>query len=399
MPQHDTNSLLQFFLGERIKELTALHKTARLLQDDTRPIAELLSEVVNLLPSAWQYPEVTAARITVNGLSVMTANFKVTAWMQTAEIVARKGQSGLIEVCYLQERPRGAEGPFLVEERELLDSLAEMLRSYLQHRTAMEEIKHAYDDLERLVQDRTLELRQTNAVLQQQITEHERAQREIEAYQCQLRKLAADLSLTEARERRAIASDLHDHIGQALAFIRMKISGFQGEAMFCGFEQSISEILTLLDQTIQYTRTLTFEISPPILYELGLGASLEWLGEQFTKKHGLRVDVVSATPLGKLPEQVELFAFKSVQELLANALKHAHAQCVRVTLRRTANRLDAIVEDDGDGFDATRTTIDSSNGGFGLFSIRERLMHLGGFIQIKSTPGQGARVTISIPLK
>lgn len=399
MRQHDPASQLQYYLSERIKELTALHKTARLLQDDARPISELLFEVVNLLPSAWQYPEVTAARITVSGISAMTANFKVTSWIQTAEIPLRNGPAGLIEVSYLQERPRSAEGPFLAEERELIDSLAEILRNYLQHRFAMEETRRAYDDLERLVQDRTLELRQTNAVLQQQINEHERAQREIEAYQWQLRKLAADLSLTEARERRDIASDLHDHIGQALAFIRMKVSGFQSEAVFSGLEQSISEILTLLDQTIQYTRTLTFEISPPVLYELGLGASLEWLGEQFTKKHGLKVEVVAAPFRGKLPEEIQVFVFKSVQELLANALKHARAQHVGVTLHCLNGWLKVAVIDDGTGFDTSQSTTECSKGGFGLFSIRERLMHLGGSIDIKSSPGRGACVTVAVPIK
>lgn len=393
----DSPNQLQFFLRERTKELTALHKTARLMQDDSLPIADLLSEVVVLLPPAWQYPEVTAARISIGGLDIKTPEFRGSPWMMSAEIQIIGGEPGSIEVVYLEERPDSVEGPFLAEERELIESLAEMLRNYLQHRLAIEEIKKANDNLERLVQERTLELSTTNAALQSQILEHERAQQEIVAYQKQLRKLAAELSLSEARDRRAIASDLHDHIGQALAFIRMKVSGFRGETVFCGFEESTSEILALLDQTIQYTRTLTFQISPPVLYELGLGASLDWLAEQFTKKHHFKVETVIPRNIGRLPEEIEVFAFRSVQEILTNAVKHAKANRVQIKLGLVANNLEITAEDDGIGFTPRQTDSGPADGGFGLFSIRERLTHLGGSIQIDSAPGKGARLKLRIP--
>lgn len=399
MQQPESPSLLQYILGERIKELTALHKTARLMRDDSRPIIDLLTEVANVLRTAWQYPEITAARISLNGLDVQTPNFRVSPWMLTAEIHIAGGEPGIIEVAYLEERPDSIEGPFLAEERELIDSLAEMLRNYLHHRIALAEIQKANDNLERLVQKRTLELRNANTALELRIQEHERAEQEIIAYQKQFRKLAAELSLSEARDRRAIASDLHDHIGQALAFIRMKVSGFSGESVFCGFEDSTSEILTLLDQTIQYTRTLTFQISPPVLYELGLGAALEWLAEQFTRKHSLKVEAAIPRAIGRMPEEIEVFVFRSVQEILTNAVKHAQAQVVNISLRRTTYRLVAVVEDNGRGFDPRRVCSSSPEGGFGLFNIRERLVHLGGAIMIDSAAGKGARLTLTVPLK
>lgn len=397
MHRNDSPHQLQYFLRERTKELTALHKTARLMQDDSRPIAELLAEVVNLLPPAWQYPEVTVGRIAVNGLEVTTRNFNRGKWMMTAPIQFAGGVTGLIEVGYLEERPPSVEGPFLAEERELLDSLADMLRNYLQYRMAIDEIKRANDNLERLVQERTIELSNTNAALQLQIQEHENARREIVAYQKQLRKLAAELSLSEARDRRSIASDLHDHIGQALAFIRLKISGFSGESVFCGFEESTSEILTLLDQTIQYTRSLTFQISPPVLYELGLGPALDWLAEQFTKKHRMEVKTIVQGEVPRLAEEIEVFAFRSVQEILTNAVKHAQANKITVKLSLGEGTLELSVSDNGVGFPAIRSNSNSTDGGFGLFSIRERLMHLGGSITIDSSPNQGACVTLLIP--
>lgn len=174
MHRNDSPHQLQYFLRERTKELTALHKTARLMQDDSRPIVELLTEVVNLLPPAWQYPEVTVARIAVNGFDVTTRDFDRSAWMMTAPIQFVGGAAGLIEVGYVEERSPAVEGPFLAEERELLDSLADMLRNYLQYRMAIEEIKKSNDNLERLVLERTLELSNTNVALQLQIQEHEK---------------------------------------------------------------------------------------------------------------------------------------------------------------------------------------------------------------------------------
>jgi signal transduction histidine kinase len=95
----------------------------------------------------------------------------------------------------------------------------------------------------------------------------------IDQYQRQLRRLSSELSLAEARERREIASDVHDHIGQALAYVTQNISVLQGNAIFSGMEEDFSEILSILNQTIRYTRDLTVEISPPVLYELGLSSS------------------------------------------------------------------------------------------------------------------------------
>lgn len=393
---HDFVSRLRQHLDERIKELDALHRTARLLQDDIGPIPELLAELVNLLPSAWQYPEITSARITFGDIEVRTADFQTGPWMQQAQFVTRNGIRGLIEVYYRDARPTAAEGPFLAEERELIGSLAEMLRMYLQHRQAREEIRRAHDELELLVQERTAELRATNVALKDQIEEFRKAQEKIDAYQRQLRKLASDLSLTEARERRAIASDLHDHIGQTLAIIKMKIAGLRQYSDTSQRDARAAEILDLLDQTIQYTRSLTFAISPPVLYELGLAASLEWLGEQFTKRHNLPVVVHADSYDKRLNDEVEIVIFKAVQELLTNALKHAEATGVEINVVRSNGKLQVFVIDDGRGFDTERLARADTPGGFGLFSIRERLMHLGGALEINSSR-DGTAVCLTVP--
>lgn len=127
--------------NERIKELTALHSTALLLQNANITIPELLKEIVSLLPPAWQYPEMTAARILYGDIGFTTPDFNRTACSQKADFTTYDGKNGCIEVVYLEEKPDEVEGPFLAEERNLINSLAEMLKVFLDHKQAEEGMK------------------------------------------------------------------------------------------------------------------------------------------------------------------------------------------------------------------------------------------------------------------
>ena len=124
-------------LGERVKELTALHAAGRILNEPGTP-AELLAGIVNLLPAAWQYPDITHAHIAIGGIDVRTDGFEATPWLQRAEFKTMDGQAGIIEVAYSEVRPHATEGPFLAEERYLIQSLAGMLRAYFERRQAEE---------------------------------------------------------------------------------------------------------------------------------------------------------------------------------------------------------------------------------------------------------------------
>ncbi len=122
-------------LGERVKELTALHSTASIFQQQ-KPIADLLQEIVTILPPAWQYPGITTASITYNGQEYRSHGFRESPWQQSAGFVTADGKKGSINVFYLEEKPAEAEGPFLAEERNLINSLAEMLHIYLDRKMA-----------------------------------------------------------------------------------------------------------------------------------------------------------------------------------------------------------------------------------------------------------------------
>ncbi len=394
----DDQDLILQNLRERVKELTALHRTARILQDHNRPVANTVRMVVDLLPNAWQYPEITTARIRFGNLEVSSSGFAVTEWRQKSTFVTREGDSGDIEIVYSELRPFSFEGPFLAEERELIDSLAEMLRAYFQRRVDDESLQQAHNHLEQQVIARTAELKKMNEALQHQLADYQVARQRIDLYQKQLRQLASELSLAEARERRVIASDLHDHIGQALAFMKMKLTRFRSDTIFCGFERSIDEILSLLNQTIQYTRTLTFEISPPVLYELGLPSAVEWLGEQFQKKFDIETEVIVHAEQAALKEEIQVALFKSLQELLNNAAKHSHATRIRVELKADDKVTQIRVTDNGRGFDLARLEPGNGNkAGFGLFSIRERLNYLGGQLEVRSSDESGAQFTMTVP--
>ncbi len=218
----------------------------------------------------------------------------------------------------------------------------------------------------------------------------------IREYQEQLRRLASELSSAEERERRAIATDLHDHIGQALAVMRMKLIQLRGNAVFSGLDGSIHEILSLLEKTIAYTRTLTFEISPPILYQLGLSAAVEWLTEQTKVKHGVTVLLkVDGEPV--LSDENKALFFSCVRELLMNVVKHAGVPEASVQISGGEAHAKVVVEDHGAGFDlASREECAHRDCGFGLFSVRERLRAMGGDVAIDTALGRGTKVTLFI---
>ncbi len=390
---------LLWALGERVKELTALHGVARLLQDGKKAAASVLAETCALLPPAWQYPEITAARISVGRIEAATPNFRRTEWRQSASFPAGGAVAGRIDVVYLEEKPESFEGPFLREERSLIQSVAQMLASYFERRAAEEKLRESYVHLEQQVRERTADLERANQALRDENAERRRAEEELRRSQARLRRLTSELALAGERERRAIASDLHDHIGQALAVVRSRLWEMRGNAVFSGMEQSLEETLTLLDQTIQSTRTLTFEISPPVLYDLGLEAALQWLCQQFRNKHGLPATLTSEWAGPAPPQDIQITVFRSVQELLLNAAKHARASSVSVRLAVANGMLRVEVRDDGQGFDMSReeaAAVDSEK--FGLASIRERLKAQGGAMEVRSSPGCGASVVLLAPL-
>jgi PAS domain S-box-containing protein len=225
------------------------------------------------------------------------------------------------------------------------------------------------------------------------IQDRKSSEEQVLAYQQQLQSLASELALSEERERRRIATNLHDRIGQSLAFARLKLAALMKD------NEAIAEVRELIEQAIVDTRSLTFELSPPVLYELGLVAAIEWLTRKFQQEHRIQTRFHDDGQPKPLDENFRVVLFQSVRELLVNVVKHARASHVQVLLRRDADALRIIIEDDGIGFDVSGASAKREAArSFGLFNIRERVEYLGGRVKIRSEPGRGTRVTLIAPL-
>jgi PAS domain S-box-containing protein len=231
------------------------------------------------------------------------------------------------------------------------------------------------------------------------ITRRKQAESKIAIYQQQLRCLASALSFAEQRERRRIASELHGHLAQMLIVSRIKVRMLQSTFVSESAPQPMEEIRQLLDKSIEYTRTLIWDLCPPMLHEVGLEAALEWLAEQMQERHGIDVRFEDDEQLKPSDENIRVLLFQAVHELLMNVIKHASASQAIVAVRKCEEQIEIRVEDNGAGFDpeAARARI-GQDGGFGLFSIRERLDTIGGSFAIRSDPGLGSQATLRAPL-
>jgi PAS domain S-box-containing protein len=230
------------------------------------------------------------------------------------------------------------------------------------------------------------------------ITERKRFEIQLLEYQKQLQSLASQLTITEERERRRLSVWLHDEISQTLAFAKIKLSLLK-DSLAGDSNNQVGEIIQLIEDTIGETRSLTFELSPPVLYELGFEQAVEWLVEDFQKRHDIPIDLVKEKVSISINDSLKGILFQCLRELLANIVKHSSATEVSISLSGDSELIRVTVEDNGIGFNPDNVSerhYDDSR--FGLFSIRERLKYCGGFLEIDSKPGNGTRILLFVPI-
>jgi PAS domain S-box-containing protein len=240
-------------------------------------------------------------------------------------------------------------------------------------------LKQSAQDLERQINIRTAELLET---------------------QDRLRAFATELNLAEQRERKRLATELHDHLQQTLVLGKFKVG--HAKRLLQGLPDCLEVVKQfdyVLTDALSYTRTLVAELSPPVLREHGLPAGLRWLAE-YMKKHGMTVLLTVPEQLQiPLPEDQAVLLFQSVRELLINTAKHARTDRAFVTLQQHEDHLSLQVRDEGQGFDpSSRTNPSEHSSKFGLFSIKERMKALRGSFSIESAPGQGTTAVLTLPL-
>ncbi len=358
-PDEEEQRRLRHLFGERVKELTALHRTVRLLQDSAKPVDDVLSQIVALLPPAWQYPDNTAARIQFGDIIVATPSFAESPWKQTAAWVTTDGSKGTIEVIYRDARPRETEGPFLAEERDLINSLADSLSSYLNRRHA-EQALHAANE--------------------------------------RLQALSQQLMDVQENERRRLALDLHDEIGQSLTVVKMNLQRLQRTDNASDIAVLLKDCSTVIDQTLQYARNLSLELRPSLLDDLGLVPAVRWYLSRQAERAGWKLQVQADEALSP-PQHVAVACFRVLQEAVTNIMRHSKATVVTVSLSQQKRDLLLVIHDDGIGFDVGRTFDDATSGhSMGLLGMQERVRVLNGTLSIDSHPGQGSEVRIRIPL-
>ena len=244
-------------------------------------------------------------------------------------------------------------------------------------------LEEAKDDLETRVRERTAELSESRE--------------RILADQATLAALTEELLMTEEREKRRIATSLHDGIGQILAFTKREIGGMEKTAS-PDDKVRLAELRGQVDLAIKQTRDLTSDLSPSTLYSFGLEAALEEMATEFSRQGSFVCHVHKEGRTLELSDQLKILLYRSVRELLVNAVRHAHARNVHIHLLGHDGTVTVQVEDDGQGFDVSSLqTSRLHTAGFGLLGIRERLTHLGGEVSIESALGKGTEIRLTVP--
>ncbi len=221
---------------------------------------------------------------------------------------------------------------------------------------------------------------------------------QIKTYQKKLKKLNAELTLAEEKERRRIAENLHDSLGQTLSLAYMKLSSIVNEGFSPGVKKEVTEISEMLNKAIAESRNITYDLSPPILYELGLIPAFKWKLEKIQDEYGIKTTFAGEDSKIDIKQEFNIFLYRIVAELLNNAIKHAHADLIDVKVSKEKKFYYITVRDNGIGFQKPLNKKATMKGGFGLLSITERLDNIKGHLDIRSENGKGTKAEIIIPI-
>jgi len=209
----------------------------------------------------------------------------------------------------------------------------------------------------------------------------------------ELRRSAAEAAVAEQRERDRLARDLHDDLGQILSLASMQAAALRDAGASRAVAERAGSLQQLLSDANARVSSLTFQLSPPVLQQEGIGSAVEWLADEMERVYGLHVAVEDDGRPKPLSDADRVTLFRAVRELLINVAKHAGAADARVALWTEGGRVHARVEDSGRGF----AREDEWGEGFGLMSTRDRLRQMGGRLEIDSIPGDGTVAHIALP--
>jgi PAS domain S-box-containing protein len=248
---------------------------------------------------------------------------------------------------------------------------------------------------EKALRESERNLRELSRSLEQRVAERTA---ELEEQAVRLRYLAAELASAEHRERKRLAALLHDHLQQYLVAARMQLNNTGRRLKDEAERRSVEKAAHWIGEAANAARDLTRQLRPPALYEDSVVAALHWLASEMKERHQLLVLIEGGEMTVPVSDDVKALLFDAIRELLLNVVKYAEVREAAVRVWEEDESLCVMVEDGGAGFDVAAASQSRASGGFGLFSIRERLAALGGRISVESVPGDGTRISLEVPL-
>jgi signal transduction histidine kinase len=211
-------------------------------------------------------------------------------------------------------------------------------------------------------------------------------------------RLARQLLQAQEMERRRLARELHDEIGQALTAVKLNLKALEGR-LSVKHSKALAESLAIVDTALQQVRGLSLDLRPAILDDLGLAAALRWYVDRQAQRGGIAMDFRNESPGARSSVLLETTCFRVAQEALTNVLRHAKAKRVSVRIQQKPDALNLYIEDDGIGFDTEQARQKAAGGAcLGLLGMQERVILAGGRLDVTSTPGSGTSIHVCLPL-
>lgn len=329
---------------------------------DSRSLADTFRQTAGMLPEGWPDPEGTFARIVFDGRVYMARAFVPVGSRLSSDIVVGGAARGELEVYCPRRCKVCIKGRPASHHRALIDVAAHLLGQAAEN--------HIYRQSERVVSKG-----------RQRLGGH-----------------ASELSWAEERARQQLLSALHDEVDQNLAAAQLQLSMLVDSDTSQEHAEAVADVGKLIEEATNDISSLRFDLCPPVLYEEGLAPALAWQVDRFRRKYALSLEFVDEGLADELSSRLRADVFHIVRELLTNVVRHARSSSAMVIAAASRGRLEITVTDDGIGFDPEIIRRpDDGLVGFGLRGIRRRLEHLGGWFEIRSAPGHGSRVTVTVP--
>ncbi len=308
----------------------------------------------------------------------------------------------------------------ILEEGKIVGAVI-TFRDITQRKLAQEELNKYRDHLEDMIKESTSELAMANELLICEIDERKRTEIELqrahdeldlrvrertvalEKANDELRQIPSKLIATQEEERRRLASELHDSMGQTLAAVKFWVEmalKLIDEGNGSAASDRLEQFVPILQRSIEETRNIYMGLRPPMLDNAGLLATLEWLRGECMKLYPQRhIELEAGIAEEEIPESLKVNIFRIAQEALNNVAKHSEAEWVDISLSKDGGGIELVVSDDGVGMDLDTIMLTSTSTSLGLSSMRERAELTGGSFAIESTPGEGTTIRASWPIK